>query len=77
MARMNNNYSDATQKLYDYLESKKPKVAVSDNKINKRDVTKLARENDHKTIFVKIYPSYRFNDMKINYNDFVSGAYNV
>lgn len=56
------------------LES--PKVTIADHKVTKRRVEKIARyEDTAQDIFQKLYPGYAFNDIKIKYSDFVSGAY--
>lgn len=53
-----------------------PKITVADHKITKRQAEKIAKnENDAPALFEKIYKGYKFNDIKVRYSDFVSGAY--
>jgi len=53
-----------------------PKITIADHKITRNQATKIARnQNEAYLIFEKIYKGYKFNDLSVKYNDFVSGAY--
>lgn len=55
---------------------KVPKPTIADHKITKRQVEKLAQnENTALEKFEKIYKGYRFLDMEIKRSDFAPGAY--
>lgn len=54
----------------------KPKITIADSKMTKRKAEKIARDiNDSHTVFEKMYQSYSFKDIEVNYSNFVSGAY--
>lgn len=55
---------------------KKPQITVADHKITKRQAEKIAKyQVNPADVFQKIYKGYQFNDLKVRYSDFVSGAY--
>ncbi len=55
---------------------KKPSVTFSDTKVTRRKAERIARnENDAEIIFEKLYKGYSFNDIKVMYSKYVSGAY--
>ena len=55
---------------------KKPKITSADHKITKRQVEKIAsNENAAPALFEKCYPGYKFLDIQQNQSEFVPGAY--
>lgn len=53
-----------------------PTVTVSKSKITRRRAEKIAtEENLAPELFEKLYKNYAYNDMKVKYSPYVSGAY--
>lgn len=54
---------------------KKPEVFISDHKIKRAHIAKLARnEVNPIEFFAKLYPGYQLRDMEIKTNQYISGA---
>lgn len=54
----------------------KPKITVADSRMTRKRAERLAREEvSAQEVFERWYPNYKFNDMQVQYSDFVSGAY--
>jgi hypothetical protein len=54
----------------------KPTITVTDYKFSRSKANKVAMgELDAKTVFETMYKDYRYNDIKVRFSDYVSGAY--
>lgn len=55
---------------------KEPKVSIADSKMTRKRAERIATEEIcAQELFEKMYKGYKFNDIQVNYSEFVSGAY--
>lgn len=73
---MKQQRKDSTKRYTPSRNLKQPKITIADSKVTRKRAEKIATEqNMAHEIFEKMYPGYQFNEIKVKYSHFISGAY--